>query len=282
MLNTWTEDGAPLGLPPSRAEFPAQPIEQVGAAQWAVRYGASLALVAAATIVGLALEGAMGDRGMTLVFVLPVVISGTAFGLGPSLLAVAAGVLAFDFFFTEPKYSFAIASPTDVAAAALLMVVAAIVSTVAAQSRRRALEARRAAIQAQELHALAHAVVEGRPAVELARAAASALSQILLAPSVIFRDADGRLEVIAKSGGADVYAADEEAARGALASHVPVHAETYPFEKSKFDFWPIATAAGSFVIGVDFTNAPGGRPAAPEQVVEPIGAYLAAGAAAAS
>jgi K+-sensing histidine kinase KdpD len=38
--------------------------------------------------------------GLTLIFVLPVVIAGTAFGLGPSVAAIVASVLAFDFFFT--------------------------------------------------------------------------------------------------------------------------------------------------------------------------------------
>ena len=71
------------------------------------------------------------------IFVLPVVIAATALGWGPSLLAVSTSVLAFDFFFTEPFYSFRIASPSDVWAAALLLVIAAIVSTIAAESRRR-------------------------------------------------------------------------------------------------------------------------------------------------
>jgi hypothetical protein len=46
----------------------------------------------------------------------------------------------------------------------------------------------------------------------------------------------------------------------------------YPFEDAHFDFWPIRMESrGTFVVGVDFSKAMGGRPPAPERFVEVVG-----------
>ena len=96
------------------------------------QYAAPLLFVALATGFALIVEERVGAPNLTLIFVLPVIGAATAFGWGPSLLATLASVLAFDFFFTEPKYSLVIASPADVWAAGLLLVIATIVSALAA------------------------------------------------------------------------------------------------------------------------------------------------------
>ncbi|WP_299544378.1 DUF4118 domain-containing protein [Phenylobacterium sp.] len=242
----------------------------------AARYGASLLFVVLATGLAFIVEHLISAPNLTLIFVLPVVAAATFFGWGPSLAAVVAGVLAFDFFFTKPFNSFRIASPSDLWAAGLLLVIAAAVSTLAAESRRRALEAREAAEQAQALQTLAHVVIQARPQSEILEAAASALNRIFQAPSVIFMGEAGALRPVASAGGPKITSAEEEAANGALETRLPVRAETYPFDRSQFDFWPVATPkAFSCVIGVDFTRSGRGRPAAPERFVEIVGAYLA-------
>ena len=142
-------------------------------------------------------------------------------------------MLAFDFFFTQPYFQFTIASATDFWAAVLLLIVAAIVSAVAAQAQRRAETARRAAQQATALQVLAHTVIDGRPQRETVQAAGLALGQLFEAPSSIFREAAGGVELVATSAGASVTAADEEAALGAVTLQLPLRARSYPFEESR-------------------------------------------------
>jgi len=214
---------------------------------------------------------------VTLIYVLPVVISATLFGWGPSLLAVAAGVVAFDFFFTEPYYSLTITSPSDIWAAVLLFVIASIVTSVAAQSRRRAVEAREAAEQAQALQALAHTVIEGRPQKQILQAAATALYRIFRAPAAILMQREDRIEAVATAGSAQITEADREAAGGALSSHEETRGDTYPYVGAYFDFWPISTPAGcNCALGVDFAHAARERPTSPEQIIEVIAGYVAA------
>lgn len=259
-----------LSLPRADGEAPGAPLSTPA------QYGVSLLLVALATGLAFIVNQVITAPNLTLIFVLPVMAAATFFGWGPSLIAVATSVLAYDFFFTVPYFSLQIASPSDIWATGLLLVIAAIVSALAAESRRRAAEARRAADQALALQALAHMVIEARPSPEIFQAAAAAMSRIFRAPAVIFAPVKGALRPVATAGNARITPAEEDAARGALDTKLAARAQTYPYDRSVFDFWPVLSSqARGYVIGVDFTNSGHDRPAKPERFVEIVGAYLA-------
>jgi K+-sensing histidine kinase KdpD len=241
----------------------------------AAQYALSLVFVGIATLLAFVAQHLIAAPNLTLIYVLPVVVTATIFDWGPALAAALAGVLAFDFFFTRPFFSLRIDSPSDMWAAALLLVVAAIVSSLAAQSRRRAVESDRAARQAEALQELAHVVIEAGPPADIPKAAATALNRIFEAPAVVFVERGVDLQPVAAAGGGTITGAEEEAARGALTTQLPTRGGTYPYDQSRFDFWPVATAGSCrCVMGVDFTNAATGRPAAPERFVDVVGAYL--------
>lgn len=242
-----------------------------------VQYGASLVLVAIATLLAFVADNVVAAPDLTLIFVLPVVVTATTFGWGPSVGAVIASVLAFDFFFTQPYFTLRMTDPSEIWAAILLLVTAAIVSAVAGQSRQRAFEARRAADQAQALQNLAHAVIQERSQDEILQAAATALSRIFTAPAAIFSATDGLLRTEAVAGDAMVAETESEAAKHVLEIQTHVLGETYPNDRSRFDFWPVATpTACRYVLGVDFKNAAYERPSDPERFTDLIGAYIAA------
>jgi two-component system sensor histidine kinase KdpD len=186
-------------------------------------------------------------------------------------------VAVFDFFFVPPLMSFRVASPTDLWALALLLVVAAIASTVGAQSRGRAVAARRAAEQAEALHGLAHAVIKAEPPAALITMAADALGRIFRAPAVVLTEQTGALRAAAAIGGAQLSAADLEAAQWALEHDQPTRAETYPFDQAAFDFWPVqAPLNPRLVLGVKLTGLADGRPKNPERHVDLVAGYLSA------
>jgi len=239
-------------------------------------YAATVALVATAALIAFIIENLIPAPDVTLLFVLPVVIAATSFGFIPALAAAVLGVLAFDFFFTVPFYSLRIHSAADIWSALLLLVIAAIVSSVAADARRRAVASARDAERANALHDLAHLVVQAAPSDEVARATADTLSKIFRSPAaVLIQRADG-LQPAATTSGAGLATADLEAARWAVDSQLPSHADNYPFESSTFDFWPIRRQGSpDLVLGVargDGEEAP----EAPATYVELAGAYLAA------
>ena len=107
----------------------------------AVRYLASFAMTAVATVVAVGVDSKLTIPNLSLVFVVPVIIAGVSLGLGPSLCSAILGALAFNFFLTEPRYSLAVDDPANIWAIGLLFVVGLIVSGVAFTSGRRAAEA---------------------------------------------------------------------------------------------------------------------------------------------
>jgi two-component system sensor histidine kinase KdpD len=243
----------------------------------AAQYGLSLLFVALATVLALLVQKLISALNLTLIYVLPVIVAASLFGWGPSLLAVVTGVAAFDFFFTAPYYSLAIDDPSEIWAAVLLLIIGSIVTSVAAESRRRALEAAKAAERAEALGALAHAVIECRPQREILQAAASALYRIFGAPAAVLLYRDDAIDALATAGGAEVTQADKDAARGALSSHLNTRGETYPYDQTYFDFWPVSTPAGcNCVLGVDFAHSARERPPSPEKLVEVVAGYVAA------
>ncbi len=106
-----------------------------------VRYLASIAMTAVATVVAVGVDSKVTIPNLSLVFVVPVIIAGVSLGLGPSLCSAILGALAFNFFLTEPRYTLAVDDPANIWAIGLLFVVGLIVSGVAFTSRQRATEA---------------------------------------------------------------------------------------------------------------------------------------------
>jgi two-component system sensor histidine kinase KdpD len=93
MSDSFEED--PLGPARIRDPRPAAPRSLPLIAQ----YGLALVFVALATGLAFLVQHLISAPNVALIYVLPVIISATLFGWGPSLLAVAVGVIAFDFLF---------------------------------------------------------------------------------------------------------------------------------------------------------------------------------------
>jgi len=265
-----------LAVPSSTPDLEA-PNARLAGTSAVTGYALSLALVGAATIAAFVVDHIVQTPNLSLVFVLPVIGAALSFGWGPALMSALLGVAVFDFLFVEPRLSFEVANPTDLWALALLLLVAAIASTVGAQSRRRAVEARRAAEQAEALHDLAHGVIRAAPSQDLIPMAARSLGRIFAAPALILVEKAGTLRPAGSSGGATLTPADHEAAQWALANGKPTRAETYPFDQAAFDFWPVATTSGRrLVLGVKLTARAEGRPDTPDRLVDLVAGYLAA------
>jgi K+-sensing histidine kinase KdpD len=272
-------DAAVPSAPPEINDAPSGPARQ-RPTPGAFGYAMSLALLGVATMVAFVVDHIVPASNLSLVFVLPVIVAALNFGWGPALGSAILSVAVIDFLFVEPKMSFRVASPTDAWSLGLMLVVAAIASTVGAQARARALAARRAADQAEALHGLAHAIIRSEPPAALIKIAADALGGIFDAPAVILAEQGGKLVPAAASHGAQLSAADQDAADWALANDKPTRAEAYPFDAAAFDFWPVQTPADRrLVLGVKLTDRPEGRPAIPDRHVELVAAYLAASAA---
>ena len=115
-------------------------------------YVISLMFVAAAIPVAFALHRVLNISNLALVFLTAILFSAVRFGRGPSLFASMAAVLAYNFFFLPPIYTFVIADPENVVALFFFGIVALIASNLAARVRGQAVAARLRAKTTDDLY----------------------------------------------------------------------------------------------------------------------------------
>jgi two-component system sensor histidine kinase KdpD len=113
----------------------------------------ALVAAAAATGVNSLLWPWIGTENTDIVYLTAVVGTAVRFGLWSSLLASAASALCYNFFFTAPYYTFAIADPRNVIAVVFFAIVAVVVSNVAARARTLAVTAMARARTTESLYA---------------------------------------------------------------------------------------------------------------------------------
>lgn len=239
-----------------------------------VRYLASVAMTVAATIVAIAVDSKVNIPNLSLVFVIPVIVAGLGFGLGPSLCAAILGALAFNFFLTDPRYTLVIDDPSNIWAMALLFVVGLIVSGVAFASHRRAAEASLLRKQAAILQGYSRDVAAAGNADAIVSITSQALAALFGVSAVVMLAVEGRIVSVKRTGDAAPRETELEAARSCLTTGTVLRGGVYPHPDSRFDFWPVQTAQGpGAVIGLAFD--PDERPATPDAPVTAVASILA-------
>jgi len=231
-----------------------------------MRYLASIAMTAAATVVAVGVDSKVTIPNLSLVFVVPVIAAAVSLGLGPSICSAILGALAYNFFLTEPRYSLAVDDPANIWAIGLLLVVGLIVSSVAFTSRQRATEAALLKRQASVLQGYSRDVVAADNTKSIVSITSHALAAFFKVPVVVMLVTEDRVASLEQVGDVEPQEAELEAARSSLANGMVVRSGVYPNLASHFDFWPVETAEGQkAVIGLAFD--PDERPSAPDTLV---------------
>ena len=223
-------------------------------------YLGSAASVAVALSIGLLLTRFLAVQSISLVFLTAVLVSAIAWGLWPSLFAAIAGMLAYNFFFLPPLYTFTVAEPENVLALFFFLIVAVIVSNLTARARTQIVSARSRAKTTAELYAFSRKVAGIGALDDLLWATAYQISSMLAVRSVLLlpaKDAEG-LEVASGYPPEDqLDDADMAAARWSWEHNRAAGrgADTLPGGKRLF--LPLRTGSGAVgVLGID-RDAPG-------------------------
>ncbi len=227
-------------------------------------YLGSLACVAGALAMALVLHDVLGITSIALAFLTAVLASAVMYGLWPSLLACLASVLAYNFFFLPPLYTFTIADPENVVALFFFAVVAVIASNLAARVRSQAIVARQRARTAEELYQFSRKLAVAANLDDLLWATVHQIALMLKVRVVILLPNDGSMAVRAGFPPDDeLDAADIAAAKWSWEKNRPAGrgADTLPGAKRLF--LPMQTGRGPVgVIGID-SDEPG--PLTPDQ-----------------
>ena len=110
----------------------ASPIAEVRA------FALAAVMVAASTLVGLAMAPRWGSAAVDLLYLPAVLGAAIIGGLWPALFAALASALAYNFFFTAPHHTFRINDPADIVTVVVLFIVAVVASQLAASVRKQA------------------------------------------------------------------------------------------------------------------------------------------------
>ncbi len=208
-------DEAPAAAPPpGRARDPGGHKPGRRPARVAVEIGASAGVVAACASLGLAVFRPPDLSEEALLLLAGVVASALWFGRPAAIAASVLAVLAFNFCFTEPRFTLSVDDPGVLITFAVMLAVGVVVGTLAARARAQRLRAwsRERATAAQ--HALSRQLAAARDARGVAAIVARHASDLLHADAVVCglgaragEGAAGGSSGVGGAGGLDVLAA---------------------------------------------------------------------------
>jgi two-component system sensor histidine kinase KdpD len=104
-------------------------------------YAVGLAAVALVTVVLSIVEARFRLPNVSILYLAAVLVTAGSFGSGPAVVASLAAFLAYDWFFVEPRFTFAVASSEEWIALVLFLLTAIVTGQLAAGQRRRSEEA---------------------------------------------------------------------------------------------------------------------------------------------
>ena len=140
------------------------------------------------------LELAAGS--VAMFFLVPVLLSAVSFGLRPALLTSFASVMAYNFFFLPPLYTFTIANPNNWLSFAVLLLVAVTAANLTARVRAQANLAAARATVAGELYQFTGKLAASARLDDILWAAAFQIASMLKTNVVILLPGDAkRLEI---------------------------------------------------------------------------------------
>lgn len=178
---------------------------------------------------------------VVLLYVLVIAAVGAAFGRGPSLLAAALSVAAYDFFFVPPVFAFRVNDVEHVATFALMFGIGCAISALTWRTRNRE---RQASLRRERTRALARLSSELDAAtdeLDASRIVARHAAELFHRAAAVVRTNPGtELQVIAADGGAIGFGPDEMGAvRRALAHVEPTGFGTNVCPRARVSCWPL-------------------------------------------
>src|SRR5512135_3579827 len=117
------------------------------------RYAGSVALVALTTLIGEFFRPFISPVNLVMLYLPAVVLVAVYLGRGPAMLTALLSVLAFDFFFVPPRFTFAVTDTEYILTFIGLFIVGMVISTLAVRAREQAEAARDHETETSSLYA---------------------------------------------------------------------------------------------------------------------------------
>lgn len=220
-------------------------------------YAISIAAVVGAGLVAAVAEYFIPLQSLSIIFVLPVLISAIRFGLWPSVVAGLLGFSVYKFFFNEPRFTFAISSTQDFFTLVFFFIVAMLTGNVAARTREQAEASRQTARRTAKLYDFSRRIAAAASRDDVLWAVVHHVAAALNCRSlVLLPDASGGLAIAAGYPPEDSLADPAIAASDWAWRHGrPAGWKSDTLPNSEWLFLPLRTATGPVgLLGVAFDD----------------------------
>jgi two-component system sensor histidine kinase KdpD len=158
-------------------------------------YALALALVALVTGLGELVDPFLDVTNLVMFYLLGVVLTALVAGRGPAALSAGLSVLAFDFFFVPPRYTFAVSDTEYFVTFAALLVVGLLVGDLTARERDQVQSSRRSQLQVMAAYALSRDLAQAANEHEIVAALMASLQGPLGVPATLYLPQGERLVV---------------------------------------------------------------------------------------
>ena len=158
------------------------------------RYWAALAISAACTGLAAVMYPYFALTNLVMIYLLGATIAALRLGQGPAILAAIANVVAFDFFFVPPRYSFAVSDLQYVVTFGVMLAVALTIATLMANVRAQTRVAGARERRTSLLYAMSRELAATRTLENLARVAIKHVAETFASRVVVLvPESGGRL-----------------------------------------------------------------------------------------
>jgi two-component system, OmpR family, sensor histidine kinase KdpD len=161
-------------------------------------YGAVVVFLVLATLTCFVMYPYFNLSNLIMVYLLGVMLTATSAGRGPAVLMSFLSVLAFDFFFVPPRFSFNVEESEYIVTFGVMVLVALVISHLAAGMREQTAIARLQERQAAAMHGLSRQLASARGVETILELAVRFISEIFdCEVSALLPDEGGKLRVAA-------------------------------------------------------------------------------------
>jgi two-component system, OmpR family, sensor histidine kinase KdpD len=164
-----------------------------GAVRWD-RYASGAAIAALCTLLAFAMYPYFELSNLVMIYLLGVTVAGLRLGRGPSALTALLNVVAFDFFFVPPRYSFAVANAQYLVTFGAMLTIALVIATLTASVRQQTRVAGARERRTALLYAMSRELAATRGIANMARVAVRHVAEVFQCQAVVLLPAaDGKL-----------------------------------------------------------------------------------------
>jgi two-component system sensor histidine kinase KdpD len=213
-------------------------------------YAIGAAFVGLATGLALMLDQTFQRVDLGVVYLSAVLAAGVLYGLRPALVAATVAFLTYNFLFLEPRYSFAIGSPTDILTLLVFWAVALVTGALAGRVREQARRAQRRASAVSALLAASQTLSAAEGHSQTARVLAEQTAAAAGARAVVLLPQGDDIVMVAHAPDAGapedgtLGSAAMAAARWAWERGEPAGHGTGTLPQASWTFWPLQGVRG--------------------------------------